>query len=200
MKLGRADFPKLRFSLMAAALMLAAGTVAVYLSHTNREAAQAARDAAIAERNEAEGKLQQVRQEEADIRQRSLVFKALEARGVIGDEQRLEWVELLKDLRGKYRLADLQYEIMPQRQLEGNPAGGFIFYASPMKLHAKLLHEEDLTRLIGDLRRDARALIRVRICNLARLSAETEERSKGLANLSADCEIDWLTLRDSAAR
>ncbi|MDS4016263.1 MAG: hypothetical protein RKP46_18185 [Candidatus Accumulibacter sp.] len=200
MKLGRADFPKLRFSLMAAALMLAAGTVAVYLSHTNREAAQAARDAAIAERNEAEGKLQQVRQEEADIRQRSLVFKALEARGVIGDEQRLEWVELLKDLRGKYRLADLQYEIMPQRQLEGNPAGGFIFYASSMKLHAKLLHEEDLTRLIGDLRRDARALIRVRICNLARLSAETEERSKGLANLSADCEIDWLTLRDSAAR
>ncbi len=200
MKLGRADFPKVRFSLLVAVLMLAAGVVAVYVSHTNREAAQAARDGTIAERNEAASKLQQVRQEEADIRQRSLVFKALEARGTIGEEQRLEWVELLKDLRGKYHLADLEYEIMPQRQLEGNPTGGFVFYASLMKLHAKLLHEEDLTRLIGDLRKDARALIRVRICNLTLLPVETEERSKGLANLSADCEIDWLTLRDSVAR
>ncbi len=200
MKFARADFARIQLSLWAAVLMLAAGIGAVFVSHTSRAAAQLARETAIAERNETEGKLKQVRDEEAEIRQKSIVFKALEARGTIGEEQRLEWVELLKDLRSRYHLADLQYEILPQRQLEANPTGGFFFYASPMKLQAKLVHEEDLTRLIGDLRQEARALIRVRNCDLALLPAEAEERSSGAANLSADCEIDWVTLRHAAAK
>lgn len=200
MKLGRPDLAKVQLSLWAAVVMLAAGIVAVYLAHTSRATALLAREGAVAERNEAEGKLRQVREEEAEIRQKSIVFKALEARGTIGEEQRLEWVELLKELQGRHRLADLQYEILPQRQLEGNPAGEFSFYASLMKLQIKLVHEEDLTRLIGDLRQEARALIRVRNCNLALLPPESEERSKGSAHLSADCEIDWVTLRDAAAR
>lgn len=180
--------------------MLAVGVVTVYLAHTSRAAALSAREGAIAERKEAESKLRQVREEEAEIRQKSTVFKSLEARGTIGEEQRLEWVELLKELHGRHRLPDLQYEILPQRQLEGNPTGDFSFYASLMKLQVKLVHEEDLTRLIGDLRKEARALIRVRNCNLALLPPESEERSKASAHLSADCEIDWVTLRDAAAR
>ena len=72
----------------------------------------------------------------------------------------------------------------------------YAFYSRAMKLQFRLLHEEDLTRLIGDLRSRAKALIRVRSCDVARLPASADERSGRRANLSAECEIDWLTLRE----
>ena len=92
------------------------------------------------------------------------MYKRQQERGIIGPEQRLEWVELLKEIRDKRRLIDLQYEIAPQRLLDGNPTGRYAFHSSAMKLQLRLLHEEDLTRLIGDLRSQAKALIRVRSC------------------------------------
>jgi len=105
-------------------------------------------------------------------------------------------VELLKEIRDHHRLIDLRYEIAPQRQLDGQPSNDFTFYASAMKLQLKLLHEEDLTRLLDDLRQQAKALIRVKSCRIERLETTGEERGGGRANLQADCEIDWLTLRD----
>jgi hypothetical protein len=105
-------------------------------------------------------------------------------------------VELLKEIRDKHRLIDLRYEIAPQRMLDGQLGNDFVFFASSMKLELKLLHEEDLTRLLDDLRRQAKALIRVNSCRIERLPATGEQRGGGRANLLADCEIEWLTLRD----
>jgi hypothetical protein len=120
----------------------------------------------------------------------------LQERGIIGEEQRLEWVELLKDIRDQRRLIDLRYDLAPQRLLDGGPPGDFAFYASTMKLEVKLLHEEDLTRLLGDLQLQAKALIRVNRCRVERLPPSVDERAGRHANLVADCEIDWLTVRD----
>jgi hypothetical protein len=105
-------------------------------------------------------------------------------------------VELLKDIRDKRRLIDLQYEIAPQRLLDGKSAGEFAFSASAMKLRVKLLHEEDLSRLLADLRSQAKALIQVKSCNVERLPSTADERTSGRASLLADCEIDWLTVRE----
>ena len=150
---------------------------------------------AQAERNEFDGKLKQVRNEEDEIKQKSAVFKALQTRGMIGEEQRLEWVELIKDIRDTRRLIDLQYEIAPQRRLDADAAKGFAFYSSTMRLQLKLLHEEDLTRLIDDLRERARALIQVKSCAVSRLSQGAGDGSP-IAQLLADCRIDWITLRE----
>jgi len=199
MKFASEDFPKIQVSLLAAALMIAVGAVAVSFSLNLTKTAQLARTAATAERNEFESKLKQVRNEENEIKQKSALFSELQARGVIGEEQRLEWVELLKDIRDKRRLLDLQYEISPQRPLDANPGSGFAFYASTMKLQLKLLHEEDLTRLLDDLRSQARALIQVRSCNVTRLPHGGAEPGS-LAQLQADCQIDWVTLHEAAAR
>jgi len=199
MKFASEDFPKIQVSLLAAALMIAVGAVAVSFSLNLTKTAQLARTAATAERNEFESKLKQVRDEENEIKQKSALFSELQARGVIGEEQRLEWVELLKDIRDKRRLLDLQYEISPQRPLDANPGSGFAFYASTMKLQLKLLHEEDLTRLLDDLRSQARALIQVRSCNVTRLPHGGAEPGS-LAQLQADCQIDWVTLHEAAAR
>ena len=195
MKLGTSDFPKLQWSLLATVLMMIVGAAMVYFSYNATEVAKRDRAAAQAERNEFDGKLKQVRNEEDEIKQKSAVFNALQTRGMIGEEQRLEWVELLKDIRDTRRLIDLQYEIAPQRRLDTDAAKGFAFYSSTMHLQLKLLHEEDLTRLIDDLRERARALIQVKHCDVSRLPQGAGDGST-MAQLNADCRIDWITLRE----
>jgi hypothetical protein len=196
MRIAPADFRKLQASILLGVLMIAAGALAVYFSFAVKEAAEQAMVGIAAQFTEADGKLRQVRNEESEVKQKSIIFKQLQERGIIGEEQRLDWVELLKEIRDQHRLIDLRYEISPQRMLEGQLGNDFVFFASSMKLELKLLHEEDLIRLLDDLRRQAKALIRVKSCRIERLPATGEQRGGGRANLLADCEIEWLTLRD----
>lgn len=198
MKLTGADVPKLQLSALAALLMIAAGAVSVHFALDSLKLAKASRVAAQSESREFDGKFRRVRSEENEIRQKSATFAALQQRGIVGEEKRLEWVELLKDIRDKRRLIDLQYEIAPQRALDPLPSGaakGFAFYSSSMRVNLKLLHEEDLVRLLGDLRRQATALIQVKSCKVARLPHGPGE-SGTHGQLQAECEIDWTTLRE----
>ena len=195
MKLGRADLRKLQPGILLVVLAVAVGVAAVYLANQAKADAQKARLVVRTQLQEADGKLKQVRQEETEVKQKSIVFNKLAERGIIGDEQRLDWVELLKEIRDKHRLIDLQYEISPQRMLD-KPGDDFSFFVSAMKVQLKLLHEEDLLRLLDALRSQAKALVRVRSCQVERLPATGDDRSGGRAHLLADCEIDWLTLRD----
>lgn len=194
MKIDFADLRKLRASILATVSMFATAAAVLYLSHHTRDSAQFAKQAATTERDEADGKLKRVRDEENEIKQKSILFNRLQERGMIGDEQRLDWVELLKEIRDKRRLLDLQYEIEPQRFLDSNLAGDYSFASSTMKLQVKLLHEEDLLRLLGDLRSQAKALILIKACTIERRPTNADESAGGRENLFAHCEIDWLTL------
>lgn len=200
MKFARADFKKIRTSLVVAALAIAVGSVTVLFSLKQMQGAQLAEKAAAAEHSEFESKLRQVRNEENEIKQKSALFSNLQARGVIGEEQRLDWVELLKDIRDKRRLLNMEFEISPQRTLDNNPGNNFVFYSSTMKLQLKLLHEEDLTRLLDDLRSQAKALIQVKSCNVSRLPRSSGEQGSNLAQLQADCQIDWITAREAKSK
>lgn len=196
MKFGRSDFKRIRSSMLVALAMLFCGSLTVYYAINDRRQAQRTQANTARVLAEADAKLKQVSNEESEVKKKSLIFNQLQERGVIGDEQRLEWIELLKDIRDRRRLLDLEYEIAPQRQIEGSSDNDFSFYASAMKLQVKLLHEEDLERLLADLRSQAKALIMVRSCTVSRLPIVSDEH----ANLLAACEIDWITLRNSAKR
>ena len=203
MKLTRADFPKLQLSALAALVMIVVGAASVVFALNTLQAAKLGRAAAQSQSREFDNKFRQVRSEENEIREKSAMFTVLQKRGIIGDEKRLEWVELLKEIRDKRRLIDLQYEIAPQRALDPTPASAagatssFSFYSSSMRLQLKLLHEEDLLRLLGDLRRQATALIQVKACSVTRLPFRAGE-SGTQGQLQADCQIDWITLREVA--
>ena len=121
--------------------------------------------------------------------------------GIVGEENRLEWTELLREIRDRRRLPALDYEIAPQRPLDPI-SGDLVFLASPMQLNAHLLHEEDLLRLLDDLHRHARPLLRVRECTLERLPRGAAEGSSAhpRANLRAECQIDWITIGQPGPR
>ena len=199
MKLDAKDFPKLQLSLLAAIVMITVGAESVSIALNSTKAAKLDQAAAQSARNDFDGKLKRVRSEENEIKDKSAVFSRLQARGVIGEEQRLEWVELLKDIREKRRLIDLEYEVAPQRPLDTTPGSGFAFVASAMKVQLKLLHEEDLTRFLDDLRRQAKALVQVKSCNVSRLPRGSSENGTP-AQLQADCQIDWITLREVSGK
>ncbi len=198
MKLGPADIPKLQHSLLTALLMAALGTFSILFSLDRVKLANAAFSAAQSERNEFDGKLRQVRSEENEIRQKAALFKSLQARGMIGEEPRLEWVELLNGIRNRHQLLEMNYEIAPQRALENSPPGQLALYASTMRLQISLLHEEDLTRLLDDLRQQAKALIQIKRCDVSRLPGTSMASDKAPQPLlQAECLIDWITLRNT---
>lgn len=198
MNLTGKDLNRLKLSILAAVAMTACGAAALYFAEAGMRAARQERSAALAQRNEFDGRLKRVRNEETEIKQKAALFQLLQSKGVIGEEQRLEWVETLRAIRDRRRLIDLNYEFLPQRPLPGMaPAGGYAFYSSSMTLQFKPLHEEDLLRLLGDLRQQASALIHVDRCSVSRLPRGTAGDG-GNAQLRAECQVDWITARPAS--
>lgn len=197
MKFTAADLPRIQLSLASALIAMLLGTAAVLYALDSEKSAVDAKNKANREFREFDGKLKQVRNEENEIKQKAALFEKLQSRGIIGEERRLDWIELLKRIHEQRRLAELEYELAPQHPLDVNPGTELAYYASTMKLQAKLLHEEDLLRLLADLRSQAQALILVKNCKLNRLAANSDHAGSQ-TNLQADCEIDWVTVHSTA--
>jgi len=205
MKLALSDLRELRGSLFASLLLIAIGATSVVAALDRQAAAEREQRAAAAESAAFEQKLQRVSDEEKEIKLKASLFGELQTRGIIGEERRLDWVELLKDIRDELQLIDLHYEISPQRPLDGSEpaasggkadaAAGFRFYASSMQLRLQLLHEEDQIRLLEALQQRAQALIQLKHCSLSRLPRNSAERTASAAQLQAECQIDWITVR-----
>jgi hypothetical protein len=195
-----ADLPKLQHSLIAALLLIVLGAIALLFTQERSKVARGEKATAYRSHQEFSGKLKQVRSEESEIRLKADAFGKLQARGVIGEEHRLEWIELLKLIAEQRRLSDLEYEFAAQHPLETPPGDDISIDSSAMKLRVKLLHEEDLTRLLADLRSRAKALIVVRSCKLGRYDGAGSGQSGSRTQLLAECEIDWITLRIAANR
>lgn len=124
-------------------------------------------------------------------------YRALEARGIIGPEHRLDWIEVLRAVSRHLKVPSVRYTV--SRQGKYSPeypveAGAFLMFASEMELDLGLLHEEDLPRLLSGLDEQAQGLYSVERCEIRRLNdsfaAEPSE-----PNLSARCKLRWTTVR-----
>ena len=193
MTFDRSDFARIKISLLAAIVMLAAGAGLVWLSTKQLDSATGAKTEIGRKLAEFEGKLSQVRSEEREIKEKAAVFSKLRARGVIGEEQRLDWVELIKEVRDARKLLDVQYEFAPQQSLDKSNVSGYSFKGSAMRLQMKLLHEGDLLNFINDLRAKAKAYVRVRGCNVTRIPRAGHVEGD-FALLNAECELEWITI------
>lgn len=199
MKLSVSDFPRLQLALLATLAMIGGGGGAAYLAFDTARHTRAELAVAQKARDEMDARWKRVRGEETETKQNLALYSALQARGVIGDERRLEWAELLKAVSDRWRLTKLRYEFSPQRPLDGPNAAanglpeGHDAYVSSLTLDVDLLHEEELMHLLDDLRTQASALVQVRSCSLARLPQTSDGPRR--ANLHAACQLDWITLR-----
>jgi hypothetical protein len=197
MKFGKEDLKHLRLPI-AACLALGLGGVACYfVADDYREGTKKQRVAIAAQRTEVQGRVDRANEEEREIKANLQQYRALEARGITGEEKRLDWVDTLTAIKNERRLFNITYTIEPQRQLDypGFGAGkGAYFMSSRVKVSLQLLHEEDLLNFIDDLVKRSALYLSVRSCNIQRLS-----RATGVTvlapRLQAECAFDLITIR-----
>jgi uncharacterized membrane protein YtjA (UPF0391 family) len=166
----------------------------------------AAMQAAQIERDNGETALRAIEEEEKTIRNYSERYRQLQTSGVIGDETRLELVEALGHIRARHKLYPLQFDIGQQVAIplkKGSPesAGPYLsLRSSQIEITLPLLHEDDLTRLLQELRNVGRGVFVVEECSISRGSGVEKESLELKENLSAVCKIFWLTLKPEAPR
>ncbi|HBA08355.1 hypothetical protein [Methylotenera mobilis] len=128
-------------------------------------------------------------------------YQALINKGFVGEERRIEWVERLREQHKNHKLFGIKYSIKQQEKY--TPAfatnlGGFTLSRSIMQFELDMLHEGDLLQLTESLSGANAAALILRDCEITRLNEGGALSAQLTANLHAQCELDWLTLREPA--
>ena len=128
-------------------------------------------------------------------------YQALINKGFIGEERRIEWVETLREQHKDQKLFGIKYSISQQEDFKPAFApnlGGFILHRSSMKLDLDMLHEGDILQLTESLSEKTAAPFMLRDCEITRLGSGGALRKQLMANLLAQCALDWITAREPA--
>jgi hypothetical protein len=193
MKFSLRDLQKLQWhALLAAVSVILAITLGLW-SQQRFKQVQAERDVADNQLQQIDKRLRQVRTEEQEIKARTTLFQQLETSGMTGEEKRLEWIELLRELQQQLRLPGMNYEFGPQLSLDSVAGGAYAHHSSHLRIQLQLVHEEDLLNFVEQLQQRAKAMVLLRSCRVSR-----QGEAASLAQLSADCDMDWVTLRGAS--
>jgi hypothetical protein len=198
MSLTQQDWRKLRYPIvgLGAALVLVGLLVSFADQYrTKNEMALQAQQNLL---NQARQKYQSSGAEKEMIIQYLPVYNDLLAKGFIGEERRIEWIETLRQIHAKHKLFSIDYSIGLQEHYIPSfipNLGGFRLNRSVMSLKLDMLHEGDILALLDGLHEQTTPFI-VRDCEIKRPIGAVVNSKNIAANMQANCEIDWLTLRD----
>lgn len=133
-------------------------------------------------------------------------YKALIQQGFVGEENRADWLALLKAQKKTHQLFDIKYSLDPQEipptlfaehlGLTGN-LSGFVLHSSVMKLDLDMLHELDILQLTESLANKNITPFMLCDCEITRIKNTSNLSSQLIANLHAKCVLDWLTISES---
>lgn len=126
-------------------------------------------------------------------------YNELIASGFVGEERRIEWIDRLREIHNQYSLFSIDYNIEQQeQQYQPNfitAAGNHVINRSVMYLRLDMLHEGDLINLLESLHEGTPPFM-VRECEIRRSIGAAISVKRISDNLKANCEIDWITIRD----
>jgi len=195
----RDDVKRLRGPLALTVVLTAIGIAALVTSQSSLDEARKTRDASRASRVGAQERVLRVSEEEREIRENLIDFERMRERGMIGEQNRIEWIESIARIKNNRKLFEIKYKIEPQRQLDyaGVVAtGGADLVVSRMKLDMLLLHEDDLLNFLADLQAAKKAYVSVRQCAVTRLEREAPTTATALQpRLLAECQLDLVSVR-----
>ena len=127
-------------------------------------------------------------------------YGTLLQRKIIGNDQRLDWIEGLEKIHQQQRVLDFKYAIAPQQPYTPAPpldSGNFELNLSNMTLQLDLLHEGQLITFFDTLRTDIKGWFIIDHCSLERSAAAPENGT--VSQLKAECTGGWLTLKNRNA-
>lgn len=134
--------------------------------------------------------------EEKLIRKYYPRFIELYRKGVIGKEQRLNWIEVLRQTGMDIHVPSLSYQIKSQDAYTPSYSispGHFKLYSSEMTLNMRLLHEGDLFSILDRLNKNAKGIYSLNSCHMSPNGTIVEKA--GSPNINADCDLQWFTIK-----
>lgn len=198
MRIAKEDFKRLRLPIAAAVLLIGLGVTCVVVSESWLVEARIAREAAVKSSGDAQKKLEQVSEEEREIKENMVWYSRMASRGMTEQENRLDLIDSIAKIKSSRRLFEIRYNIDSQRPLAYpgiSPAGAIDLVASRMKLEMQLLHEEDLLKFLADLNSAATSHISIRQCTIDRLDRGGAPTQSAAPRLSSVCEVDLIVVK-----
>lgn len=149
---------------------------------------------------QAQAEAEMMLQDRQDFERYATAYRQLLAKGVIGEEDRLQWVEVLTNISNQYPQMKLKYRVDSQRPLDFVPdvPEGMRVFASRMQLSFMTAHEAQLLQVLARLDQEARGLHLLRQCEIRREKLEQQQQEWVAAPLQSQCLIEWVTLRQGA--
>ncbi len=117
--------------------------------------------------------------------------------GIIGKEQRLNWLEVLGKSGDELKLPSLSYKVDSQTVFVPEftaKLGKYKLYSSNMTLEMQLLHEGDLLRLFNLLNQKAMGKYNLKDCSMLKTGKEIDTKSSK-SNITVKCTVDWFTIK-----
>lgn len=176
--------------LLAVASLSVAG---IFWSHKQDMQARAALAQQQTALNVARARVQQGEREARLIAQHLDAYHALIARGLVGEEKRLAWIEAVQLANRDARLYGLSYTLSPRAPAPAGLASGLPLKQTRMAVKMPLLVETDLPRFLDALHARAPGLFRVSRCRLSRI-VDTPPQPVNVPELDAECEMLWFTV------
>ncbi|GAB4128451.1 MAG: hypothetical protein Fur0040_11390 [Sideroxydans sp.] len=195
MSFAASDLVALKWNLAALATAVATAAWLVHYGEDYKQQALREKQAAQARLTEARAQLATAQSDFENMATYQLEYDALVNQKVIGDEQRLDWIEGLEQLRKQGIVRGFKYTIGPQQGYTPNPpqdAGNFALHLSPMTMQIELLHEGQLDDLFAAIQTQMQGWFMLDGCSLTPGAAPGEP-------LKAECSGGWLTMKNRNA-
>ena len=190
------DIGALGRPLLIVAVVLALCAGGVWYTSRLLTQSRTALAAAQGQLDEARKRVQQSGDERDTISNYVGPYMALAERGVVGEEQRLSWVDALREANNQAKLFGVEYEVGAQQPyaFAGEAqAGGIPVQQSVMKLKFGILYEDDLLGFFRSLQAQNVGSFSVNQCVLERLTRELS-RPSNAPTLRAECDVAWITI------
>lgn len=196
MKLSAADFGRIKGTIILLLIVCAGGAGGVYWTFQQLHTQQAATKAAESKVAEARRRVSRVQLEKEDLSVHYPHYLALVKRGLVGQDQRLDWIETVENLGRKHGLFSLHYTLGGQRPFQAPAAAdvreGFNALESPLELDVTVLHEEQLAGFLADLRGQIQGLVVPDRCTVERIGSVRDLRFG--PQLKATCSLRLVNL------
>lgn len=117
-------------------------------------------------------------------------YQALAARGFVGPEMRLAWIEAAQLANQAAGLYGLEYRLAPRVAAAPDLAQGIPLGQTALSISMPLLVESDLPRFLAALKTHAPGVYRVQDCRLSHVGREAFE-AVNLPRLRGECTLLW---------
>lgn len=128
-------------------------------------------------------------------------YLSLVRNNIVGEENRLNWLETIQETANAKGLLSVKYNVSSQRLVDDKKgqhnAQGLIIYRSQMTLDMKMAHEGKLFSMLNTLHEKAQGLFTVDKCVIENTGRKIDNSNE---SMHAYCDLSWYSFKSAEKR